>query len=171
VPCSFISKNEVKWWPGIGWAASLAGTIYIDRTHPSATRDIQPEIAAALAHNACLVLFPEGKSGDGSSVLPFHSSLLQAAVEDCAPIIAACIAYELEDGDPRLDVCYWGEMTLVPHAIKLFRKSGVRAQVRFSQKRRVFASRKQAARELWEEVNALANKAPVLATSTGGEHA
>ena len=171
VPCSFVSKSEVKWWPGIGWAASLAGTIYIDRTHPSATRNIQPEIAATLARGARLVLFPEGKSGDGSAVLPFHSSLLQAAVEDRAPITAACIHYELKEGDPRIDVCYWGEMTLVPHAIRLFRKSGVKAQVRFSSESRLFAGRKQAARELWEEVSALANTVPVLAASSSGEQA
>lgn len=156
VPCSFVSKSEVKWWPGIGWAASLAGAIYIDRSQTSATRSVQPRISAALAQGTRLVLFPEGTSGDGSSVLPFHSSLLQAAVEDRAPVTAACVTYELEDGDPRIDVCYWGDMTLVPHAVKLFRKQGIRAEVRFSRKARVFAGRKQAARELWEEVNALA---------------
>jgi len=169
MPCSFVSKSEVKWWPGIGWAASLAGVIYIDRTHPSATRNIQPEIAATLARGACLVLFPEGTSGDGTSVRPFHSSLLQAAVEDRSPITAACITYELEDGDPRLDVCYWGDMTLVPHAVKLFRKGEVRAHVRFSLNRRAFADRKEAARKLWEEVSALANRVPVLAASNDRE--
>jgi 1-acyl-sn-glycerol-3-phosphate acyltransferase len=170
-PCSFVSKNEVKWWPGIGWVASLAGTIYIDRTQPSATRNIQPKIAAMLTQGACLVLFPEGTSGDGRSVMPFHSSLLQAAVEVRAPITAAGITYESDNGDPRSDVCYWGEMTLLPHALKLFRKSGITAQVRFGSESRLFADRKQAARELWEEVSSLANKVPVVAASSRGEQA
>lgn len=169
VPCSFVSKREVKWWPGIGWAASLSGAVYIDRAHRSATQSVQPQIAAALARGTRLVLFPEGTSGDGSSVLPFHSSLLQAAVANGAPITAAGITYELEKGDPRLDVCYWGEMTLVSHAVKLFRKGRVWARVRFSTNTRVYADRKQASRELREEVRALVGKAVGMAVSAGNE--
>ena len=156
IPCSFVSKSEIKWWPGIGWAASMAGAIYIDRAQASATRHLQSRISAALARGTRLVLFPEGTSGDGRAVMRFHSSLLQAAVEDRAPITTACVKYELEDGDPRLDVCYWGDMMLVPHAIKLFRKKRIRAQVCFSTGR-IYTDRKRAARELWEEVSTLAN--------------
>jgi 1-acyl-sn-glycerol-3-phosphate acyltransferase len=151
VPCSFVSKREIKHWPGIGWTASLSGVIYIDRASRSATRHLQPGIATALARGTRLVLFPEGTSGDGTTVMRFHSSLLEAAVESRAPITPAFLRYELDEGDPRLEVCYWGDMTLLPHALKLFRQREVRARVRFSTAR-IFSDRKQAARELWEEV-------------------
>jgi len=151
VPCSFVSKREIKYWPGIRWAASLSGAIYIDRASRSATRRLQPRIAAALARDTRLVLFPEGTSGDGTTVMRFHSSLLEAAVDSRAPITPAFLRYELDDGDPRLEVCYWGDMKLVPHALKLFRQGEVRARVRFSTAR-IFTYRKQAAMELWTEV-------------------
>jgi len=154
-------------WPGLGWAASLTGTIFIDRSRRSATRSVQPRMESALAGDGRLVLFPEATSSDGT-LLPFHSSLFQPVVAAQIPITAACLSYELDEGDPRMEVCYWGEMTMAPHAIKLFRKRGIRARVRFGQQARIFSDRKQAARELWEEVSALAGQsipAPVMRAS------
>jgi hypothetical protein len=53
-------------------------------------------------------------------------------------------------------------MTLVPHALKLFRQSDVRAHVRFSPAR-IYSDRKQAARELWEQVTLAAGSALLTA--------
>lgn len=164
-PCSFVSKREIKYWPGVGWAASLSGVIYVDRASRSATRRLQPKIAAALARGARLVLFPEGTSGDGTTVMRFHSSLLEAAVESRSPVTAASLRYELDNGDPRREVCYWGDMTLLPHALKLFRHTEVRARVRFSVAR-TYNDRKQAARELWDEIT-IANESALMKTGAG----
>jgi 1-acyl-sn-glycerol-3-phosphate acyltransferase len=157
-PCAFVSKQEVRSWPGVGWAATMAGCVYIDRTRRSATRSIQPQIHAALSSGSRLVLFPEGTSSDGTTLMPFRSSLLQPAVADHAPITAAYVHYELDDGDPAFDVCYWGDMTLVPHALKLFAKNGVRATLLFASFPQVFVGRKEAAEKLWEAVNDLGNR-------------
>lgn len=154
-PCAFVAKREIKSWMAVGWIATLAGTIYIDRAARSATHGIQPEIAAALAAGTRLVLFPEGTSSNGHQILPFRSSLLQPAIETSTPVTAACISYEMEDGDPAVDVCYWGDMTMGPHAVKLFGKNGVTATLRFGREPQVFADRKNAARALEEEVNEL----------------
>jgi 1-acyl-sn-glycerol-3-phosphate acyltransferase len=154
-PCVFVAKREVKSLPGVGWIATLAGTIYIDRSKRSATHWIQPEIDAALAAGSRLVLFPEGTSSDGHRILPFRSSLFQPAIDRRTPVTAACISYEIEDGDPAVDVCYWGDMTMGPHALKLFAKIGVTATLRFGRRPQLFDDRKQAARALYEEVSAL----------------
>ena len=155
VPCVFVAKKEVRSWPAVGWIATLAGTIYIDRSRRSATRSIQPAIHAALGSGLRLVLFPEGTSSNGKQLLPFRSSLLQPAVADGAPVTAAHLHYELDDGDPANDVCYWGDMTLGPHALKLFAKKGVAARLRFAAGPQLFSGRKEAAEKLWDEVNAL----------------
>jgi 1-acyl-sn-glycerol-3-phosphate acyltransferase len=154
-PCVFVSKKEVRSWPGVGWAATMAGCVYIDRERRSATRAIQPQMHAALSGGSRLVLFPEGTSSDGKQLLPFRSSLLQPAVADGAPITAAYVHYEIDDGDTAFDVCYWGDMTLFAHALKLFTKAGVRATLRFAAAPRVFSSRKEAADKLWDEVHDL----------------
>ncbi|HEX7286087.1 MAG TPA: lysophospholipid acyltransferase family protein [Candidatus Angelobacter sp.] len=159
-PCAFVSKKEVRSWPGVGWAASMAGCVYIDRTRRSATRSIQPQIHAALSSGSRLVLFPEGTSSDGTKLMPFRSSLLQPAVADHAPITAAYVRYELDDGDPSRDVGYFGDMTLVLHVLKLFAKNSVRATLRFAVAPQVFAGRKEAAAKLWESVNELGKRPP-----------
>jgi 1-acyl-sn-glycerol-3-phosphate acyltransferase len=154
-PCAFVSKREVRGWPAVGWIATLAGTIYVDRSRRSETHAIQPEIQAALACDLRLFLFPEGTSSDGSQVLPFHSSLFQPAVDLRAPVSAASIAYTVSDGDAGTDACYWGTMSLFPHLIKLLGKHSVTAVVNFSQKTFRFTDRKQAAQQMHEEVERL----------------
>jgi len=154
-PCIFVSKREVRSWPGIGWAATLAGCIYIDRSRQHATHSIQPQMAAALAEGVPVVLFAEGTSSDGREVLPFRSSLLQPAVENRIPIAAAGISYAIADGDPATDVCYYGDHVLGSHSMKLFGKNGIAATVRFGDCAKVFTDRKDAARQLHEQVSAL----------------
>ncbi len=150
--CIFVSKREVKSWPGVGWIASLSGSLYIDRTRRSDTRAIQPEMQAALASGMRLVVFPEGTSSDGSGLLPFHSSLFQPAVDLHAPVTAAFLQYELSDGDAGEEVCYWGDHTLVPHLFNLLTKEGVGAHVKFSGRQHKFEDRKEAAGVMREEV-------------------
>jgi 1-acyl-sn-glycerol-3-phosphate acyltransferase len=151
-PCAFVSKREVRAWPGVGWIATLAGTIYVDRSRLSETHTIQPEIQSALAGGLRLFLFPEGTSSDGSRVLPFHSSLFQPAVDLQAPVSAASIAYAIPDGVPGTEACYWGDMRLFPHLTNLLGKHSVTATVKFSPNSFFFNDRKQASLQMHEEV-------------------
>lgn len=151
-PCAFVSKREVRAWPGVGWIATLAGTIYVDRSRRSETHSIQPEIQSALAGGLRLFLFPEGTSSDGSRVLPFHSSLFQPAVDLRVPVSAASIAYAIPDGVPGTEACYWGDMSLFPHLANLLGKHSVTATVKFSPNSFLFTDRKQASLQMHEEV-------------------
>lgn len=152
---AFVSKSEVRSWPGVGWIASLGGTIFIDRSRKSDTHAIQPQIQEALSNGIRLVIFPEGTSTDGSRVLHFHSSLFQPALDLNAPVTAACLSYFIPDGDAGTEACYWGDMTLLPHLLNLLTKHSVHASVRFSQEHLQFSDRKEAARSMQERVEAL----------------
>lgn len=154
-PCVFVSKREVRAWPGIGWIASLAGCIYIDRSRHHGTHEVRPQMAATLADGVRVILFAEGTSSDGRQVLPFRSSLFQPAIENQVPITAACINYEIEDGDPEVDVCYYGNHVIGPHSMKVFAREGLQANVRFGATAKIFSDRKQAASDLYEQVSAL----------------
>lgn len=154
-PCAFVAKREVRAWPGVGWIATLAGTIYVDRSRRSETHTIQPEIQSALAAGLRLFLFPEGTSSDGSRVLPFHSSLFQPAVDLQAPVSAASIEYAIPDGVAGAEACYFGDMKLFPHLLNLLSKHSVTAQVKFSSDSFLFADRKQASLKMQEEVERL----------------
>jgi hypothetical protein len=49
-------------------------------------------------------------------------------------------------------VCYWRDMTLVPHLLNLFFKRGIRSSCFFSPPRIPAGNRKEIARELHEEI-------------------
>jgi lyso-ornithine lipid O-acyltransferase len=157
-PCVFVSKHEVAGWPVFGWMSHMAGTIFVDRTRRTQALATQDEIEARLRAGLLVVLFPEATSSDGSTVLPFRSSLFQAAIAASAGISAAHISYHASDGEPETDVCYWGEMTLAPHVVKLFSIERVTAHVRFGERAQHFRDRKEAARSMYEEVSQLAGE-------------
>src|SRR5438046_893836 len=151
-PCIFVGKRDVARWPLFGWLAHAAGTIFVDRQRPLATAFAVNRIHAAIATGLPVVLFPEGTSSDGSTVLPFKSSLLESAVQLRCPVAAGTIGYALDHGSVADEVCYWRDMTLVPHLLNLFFKREIRSSCSFSPLRIRTGNRKEIARELREEI-------------------
>ena len=147
-PVVFISKSEVKRWPVFGWFAVLGGSLFVQRNKRSDVARLNQELAQILDNGALVVLFPEGTSSNGQQILPFKSSLLEPVASLEHPVSAACISYSLDDGDPGIDVCYWGDMTLAPHLLNLFSKPRIGARVAFSQLEPSSNSRKELARDL-----------------------
>jgi len=153
-PCTFVSKSEVGSWPVIGRLTMRAGTILVRRDTKSHVGEVNGLIGERLRRGELVVFFPEGTSTDGSKVLPFHSSLFEAAVGNGLLIQAAQISYVAEDGNAGTDVCYWGDMTLATHLWKLFGLKRVHARVRFGPPAK-YADRKTAAIETRQSVLAL----------------
>ena len=151
-PCVFVAKRDVKNWPVIGWFATLAGTVFVDREQRAQTSRTVNEIEAALHTGAVVVLFPEGTSSGGETILPFKSSLLEPATRPTHALTAGLVNYELRDGDVSEDICYWKDMTLMPHLVKLCSKRGVQAFVQFNPLPKAIGNRKQLARQLHAEV-------------------
>lgn len=60
--------------------------------------------------------------------------------------------YSLGDGDVRDEVCYWRDMTFLPHLVNVLCKSSIQASVSFETVYRGFVNRKQLARRLHSEV-------------------
>lgn len=154
-PCVFVAKRDVRGWPLFGWLARAAGTIFVERNSRAATLDEVAQITSAIRAGLLVVLFPEGTSSDGKTVLPFKSPLLQAAVQAECPVAAAAIDYEVAEGSVADEICYWSDMTLVPHLLNLFGKRVIEARICFSRARIRGADRKTLARELRAEVAAL----------------
>src|SRR5262245_9453846 len=156
-PCVFVSKSEVKHWPVFGWFARLAGTVFVHRARCTETAQTAAQIDAVLRTGVLVVLFPEGTSSGGESVLPFKSSLFEPATRQSHALTAGLIAYELADGDPSEEVCYWKDMTLVPHLVNLLSKRAVNASVAFTELPSGRRNRKELARQLHSEVLKLRN--------------
>jgi 1-acyl-sn-glycerol-3-phosphate acyltransferase len=155
MPAVFVAKSEVKHWPLMGWFARLAGTVFVHRDKRMGAGQVVDEMQTALDSGIPVVLFPEGTSSDGQTVLPFKSSLLEPAIRQTHPLSAGFIQYELDDGDVGEEVCYWKDMTLFPHLINLLSKRGIRATVRFTPLRDGATDRKILARQLHSEITKL----------------
>jgi lyso-ornithine lipid O-acyltransferase len=130
-PCVFVSKNDVRNWPVFGWFARLAGTVFIRRGRRSDVVRASGEITKALDDGALVVLFPEGTTSGGDTLLPFKPALFSSAVDHPHSVSAGWIGYSLDDGNVAAEVCYWREMTLVPHLMNMLGKKRVWVRLAF----------------------------------------
>jgi 1-acyl-sn-glycerol-3-phosphate acyltransferase len=151
-PCVFVAKRDVAAWPLFGWLARAAGTIFVDRKNRIRSRAVVECVRETIKNGSVVVLFAEGTSSDGSTVLPFKSALLESAVQLHCPVATAAITYALDHGSVAYEVCYWRDMTLIPHLLNLFFKREIRSSCVFSSPKIRFGSRKEIANELREEV-------------------
>jgi lyso-ornithine lipid O-acyltransferase len=69
-----------------------------------------------------------------------------------ARITPAYISYFASSGSVANDVCYWGEMTFLPHALRLFSIRSVTAHISFAATISNLQDRKQAAEATRMEV-------------------
>jgi lyso-ornithine lipid O-acyltransferase len=154
-PSVFVAKREIKSWPVFGWLTSLAGSVYVNREKRTHAGQAAKEIEAALHSGVLVILFPEGTSSDGKTILPFKSALLEPATRHPHSLSVGLIQYEINDGDVVEEVCYWKDMTLVTHLINLLSKRSVRASVKLAPLHNGSANRKELALQLHAEVSKL----------------
>jgi lyso-ornithine lipid O-acyltransferase len=154
-PCIFVAKRDVSAWPLFGWLARAAGTIFVDRRRRLAAGAAVNLINKAIGSGLLVVVFPEGTSSDGATVLPFKSALLEPALQLGCSVTTVAIDYSLPDGGSVADeICYWRDMTLVPHLMKLFAKSIIETKLSLSPFQPC-GDRKQIARALRDQIIAL----------------
>lgn len=152
---AFVSKAEVAQWPVFGPCATNAGTIYVDRQRRGAVAPVAEQMRVLLDEGVPLVLFPEGTSSGGETVLPFKPSLFAVVAELDRPVAACGIDYGLSEGSVADEVCYWGDHTLAPHLLNLLSKPSLTVRLAFGPSRARTGDRKTIARELHAEVLAL----------------
>ncbi|WP_309672833.1 lysophospholipid acyltransferase family protein [Gemmatimonas sp.] len=112
--CTFVAKDDVRHWPFIGALGEALGVIWIDRRRKRDLRRAIAKLSDALQNGARVVLFPEGTTTSGRQVLPFRSSLLQAAVTSGVPVVPIALSAHAADGQGET-LCWVGEETLLAH--------------------------------------------------------
>lgn len=166
-PIILVSKSEVRSWPILGVLTRCAGTLYIKRENRADVVRLNDEMVRVVNSGFVVTIFPEGTSSDGSSVLPFRSSLFGPAEKHGWPVTPAWIHYSLADGSVADEVCYWREMTFFPHLLNLLSKKEVEAFVSFGAAVEGKMDRKEMARELHARVCGLKD-VHLAATQTAG---
>ncbi|HEY7285282.1 MAG TPA: lysophospholipid acyltransferase family protein [Vicinamibacterales bacterium] len=130
--CRFVAKSNVRRWPLIGRLATAAGTFYVDRESRQDARRMVQRVANALTDGEIIAVFPEGTTGDGRDVLPFHSNLIQSAILAEAPAQPVSLQFiDGRSGELCDTVSYMGEDSLVASIWRTMGLVDVRAVVTF----------------------------------------
>jgi len=125
----FLSKSEVSRWPLIGWLAREGGTLFIQRGGGQ-TGNIRREMAAHLKQAEPVLIFPEGTTSCGLTVLPIYGRLLNAARDASAAIQPVSIGYR-RNGRPDELAPFIGDDTFLRHLVRLLKQPPVCVEVIF----------------------------------------
>lgn len=113
-PARFVSKADVKHWPVLGALITGAGTLYIERESRRDAMRVVHQMADALKAGDTVAVFPEGTTGDGRDLLPFHANLIQAAISAHAPVMPVALDFVDGSSGQRSDApLFIGDTTLL----------------------------------------------------------
>lgn len=113
MPSRFVSKAEVAHWPVVGRLVTAAGTLYLVRERRRDAMRVLGLMAQALRDGDTVAVFPEGTTGPGGHIMPFHANLLQAAIDAPAPIQPVVIAYREHGHAVSPSAAYVGDIDLL----------------------------------------------------------
>ena len=130
--CRFVAKSELKAWPLVGPLATAAGTLYIERASSRDALRVVHHMAERLQVGDVLAVFPEGTTGNGVEVLPFHANLLQAAIAAQAPAQAVGLRFVDAWGQPSFAPCYIGDDTFLGSVWRTLCARGLVVHVAFA---------------------------------------
>ncbi len=136
---SFIAKEDIAHWPVIGYLCRMQQTAFISRNSRHAKK-VAGALEDMLAEGKSLILFPEGTSTVGTSVLPFKSSLfsLLEPKESSPPLPIQPFILELVSVNKKpitaasRDLYSWyGDMDFSPHMWVFLKNNGATVRLTF----------------------------------------
>jgi 1-acyl-sn-glycerol-3-phosphate acyltransferase len=133
LPCFVVAKAEVARWPFFGALGRASGALFLNRSSRASNEKVAATIAERLTLPVPVLLFPEGTTGYGTSLLHFHPRFFEPAVVTGTPVTAAAVRYVLEDGADERDLCWVGDAPFLPHLLKTLCAAGFCAELRFGQ--------------------------------------
>lgn len=120
-----VAKKEVSRWPLIGTGGLIIGTIYVDRDEKTSRLKTAHAIRSSLELGNSVLIFPEGTTSTGETLLPFRPRSFEAALQAGVPVQPIYISYR----DP--EVSFTGDQTFLPHFFRLFRKRRIHGDIFF----------------------------------------
>jgi 1-acyl-sn-glycerol-3-phosphate acyltransferase len=128
-PARFIAKSELAGWPIVGRLIRDTGTIFITRARKADTLRVNAVAAQALREGGFLAVFPEGTTTDGTTLLKFHGSLLQPAIDAQGHVQPIALRYTYLDGTHSLAPEYAGDTSFARSFWRICGARGHRVEV------------------------------------------
>ena len=132
--CRFVAKSEIGHWPVLGTLTTAGQSLYIERESNRDALRVVHHMHEALTQGDVLGVFPEAKTGDGISLLPFHGNLLQAAISADVPIQPVALRFiDAQTEQVSRAPCYLPEDTLIGSVWRTLCAPPLLAQVRYGE--------------------------------------
>lgn len=125
----FVSKADVRHWPLVSRLVDAADTLYLEREKRRAALRVVHQMAEALAAGQTVAVFPEGTTGDGRALLPFHANLLQAAIATATSLQPVALRYSDAGHAVSPAAEFLGETTLAQSLWRLASGRGMTVHV------------------------------------------
>ena len=158
----FIAKRDMIDWPVLGYLSTLQRTIFIDREKRTEVLSQREEMQERIKGGDSLILFPEGTTSTGGSVLPFKSSLFGVTENYIHPMTdpegrpvelmvqPVTLVYKRINCMPtnrsnRPKVAWYGDMDIGPHFKEFLKLQNIEVEVHFLEpvSRNLFKTRKE----------------------------
>lgn len=111
--CRFVAKSDIKGWPVIGYLTDQSGMLFVERTSRRDSHRVVQTVAEQLRKGDCVAVFPEGTTGEGRALLPFHANMIQSAIDAGAQVQPIAIRFtDTASGEQSFAPCFVGEDTL-----------------------------------------------------------
>lgn len=127
---SFVAKSEIARWPLVGWLAAQAGTIFHKRGDNDSLAVVMEEMRRRLRAGQSIIVFPEGGTGRGDKVRPFHARIFQVAVDTGVPIQPVALLYG-RNGRMDLSVPFKRGEKFFPNALRLLGQAPMDCEIHF----------------------------------------
>ena len=131
-PVRFVSKAEAARWPLIGPLVRGVGTLFIERERAQDVVRVIHQMAQCLQQGDHVGVFPEGTTGYGHDLLPFHANLFQAAcVADCPAAVQPVVLFYADHRSGRFSraASYVGDETMLGSLWRMSTAAPLRVEV------------------------------------------
>ncbi len=131
----FVSREDVQYWPVIGFMAKSVYVIFIDRQDKRDTVRVNKLIEHALNMGDGVAVFAESRISCGLDVEPFKSALIEPAIANHIPVHYATVTYETPEGAPPASkiIGWWRPEPFFAHLLRLLRCPRFTAVIRFGE--------------------------------------
>ena len=134
----FVAKSDVKKMPGLGFLASIANTVFIDRNPQKISKD-SLLLKKKIEKGELICFFPEGTSTDGLRVLKFKSGFFQLLFDGIynqnkyiKKVQPLSIYYKVHNKNLSKDFYgWWGSMSIISHITKILCLSSGSVELKF----------------------------------------
>lgn len=151
----FVSKADVKHWPVLSRLVDAAGTLYLERERRRDAMRVVHHMGEALAAGDTVAVFPEGTTGTGHALLPFHANLLQAAIATATPVQPVALRFADAHDAVSAAVAYVGDTSLLQSLWWVACAEGLSVRVQFLDVQgSAHADRRALAQHLREQIEA-----------------